>query len=1600
MTCAAPLIPWRQSMNCENRHQRAFWSISSRTELKGSGRSFRTSNLRGTIALLTSLLVFLALVADPARAQDEGKIARGDAAVTGFSGSLTAADVPKDIHPLDVTFINPDGPVLQVFDLSQLGGAPADQLVDVPVTLEVKASEIGQVFGVTLDSAKADKIPNIYVAATSLFGLQIVRMEDGKAMRLADGGPGAQWMPGQFGTEAGGGPGSIWKIDGTTGEVSLFANVMSGPNPNAGPGLGALAYDPVSNNIYVANLETGFIHRIDLEGHDTGVFDHGTQGRTKAGLNAVAYDPSKRMDIENPAFKVEDPTTWGYADKQRLVFALAISKDRLYYSVAAGPHMVSAGLESSVAEGPQVWSVGLDQDGGFLDDARLEIDVKDTPSGGLITGIAFDGPDKIYLTQRGDAAGSYEYAEFAKPQSSVVRRYTWDDTEQRWVEGADEFAVGLTPPYRATNGGVALGYGYDSSGKVDFGKCGATLWATGEFLRGGTDPDQVVDGLQAISTESGQPVQSLSVAPEPSPSDGAELSPPKEAWFTDTNGNDGDERSAGHIGSIAIFAPCDNEIAEAERPEPLPDSGYPSYPDYNPSADVADSGLPSAWPQVMPGLSITKTCTPAPVGTKEIDCTITVTNTGTVPLTDPIVFSDSTTGLNPGAGGGTPVAGAPVSLASVSPDAAAWTCTPAPTINLSCSLPPDELPPGSSHSVTVAVDTSGFIASGTVGFHNCASLSAPYWGEACADGGMDITVTKTAPTSCAASSTCPFTVTVANNGTQAFNGPVQLGDLMWTIPGGSSAVGGGPLSTPVPVSTDLPCATAPSTLPFSCGANLSLAPGEARSYAVTVTMPAHATSASPGGTWTSTSDYWAKNCFVAAAPGASTLVHPGDPTTGGSVGSGGALSCVWVKVGNPPPSSNLALKKVPKIDPTTGRACAKSPDNPDDVRCGFTVTVENTGPSDFTDPLQFTDSLTDTTPAPLAGARMEPTDAAANGCAPTGPLPSTTYLCTPPPQPIPAGGRIEMDYHIDVPRTALVAAGCRIRNEVALNLSRTPQNTQLGDDIASVAADAYLLHVNEDRSVAVLCDPPDLKVTKTSTGDCKKSGKGYKCAFRVKVENIGPDPYIGDIGLKDSIHDIRLGDKGGRVWVTARTSSPLKCPDGSVLACHIPPPANGTEWPTLAAHHSYTVDVTVEIPDVNQCSLTNTAELTYPAANTLWNKIASDDKASATSKIPNPKCKKKVCTPGDGEFRTLAGDCACKAGYARDNNGRCDPVKVVEVQPPETPKPTEVARCPDSYPIPRSGVCPCAKGKWNKAKNKCEDESLMVSPGITPQDEIEPRTLDCWSGWSEIGPREAKSYIGKGYKVRPRRERDQTIWCARKENTPPPPPPTLDCWSGWKKIGANDTKSFSKDGYKVRQRSEDGQTIWCALKERTPPVPPSGPDTVPERRCKQVWKDVCTVKPVRDCHQVTDNNCKLVPKQDCHNVTKQICEMRPEQNCRNITTQKCSMRPKSVCRTVKTNKCRKVPQRFCGTGEFAGCVTTYKQVCGPVNEKVCTNSRQKVCIPVNKRVCSKTMRRVCRPVNKRVCKKRMQRVCSHKTRTECPTVQKRTCTRKRETVCK
>ena len=494
-------------------------------------------------------------------AQEAPIIQRGSVAMTGFPQTHIPnfeEGLLPGVDPIDETFIDLNSSSLRIFDATNLGGGARGQLVNLPVPFEVKASQVGQVFGLAYDDGKREDtdqiVPNLYATATSLHGIQIVEEDtddDGRAERLRSGKEGARFMNGQFGPDDAG-PGAIWKIDGLTGEVTLFATIEG----NSGAGLGNIAFDKRNRQLLVSDIDTGLVHRISMDGTVLDAFDHGETGRPNNSLDPISDDGSV-MDIAGATFDSEDTDTWGYTPADRRIWGVAVHRNRLYYAVEGGL---------------QVWSVGLGSDGSFIADARWELDVKaDKPD--AVTDIAFDNKGFMYLAQRGPIENRYDYSRFAKSGKSEVLRYYLEspddpETASRWIETPDTYAVGFPVGHKQTAGGIDLQYGYDENGQIDIGRCDVNLIKTGDNLRDnpglvdrlGPDGPLVVHGAQMTNKSLVRP----------------DNEPPFGSWFFDFDNLFEDAEVRGHVGDVEVYRPCDSGTPGYGYPVPYPDpEGWP-----------------------------------------------------------------------------------------------------------------------------------------------------------------------------------------------------------------------------------------------------------------------------------------------------------------------------------------------------------------------------------------------------------------------------------------------------------------------------------------------------------------------------------------------------------------------------------------------------------------------------------------------------------------------------------------------------------------------------------------------------------------------------------------------------------------------------------------------------------------------------------------------------------------------------------------------------------------------------------------------------------------------------------------------------------------
>jgi uncharacterized caspase-like protein len=742
-----------------------------------------------------------------AHPQDTG-LARGDAVVTGFSG-IKPLDVPlpPGANPLDYFVIDLQGPSAEILSLSGLGNGPHGQLAPTPVKRQITAGQVGQVFAVTLDDGLGQDVPNIYLGATSVYGVRIVGPDtdgDGHPNRLKTGQPGAQFMVGQFGPAPDGKPGTIWRVDGTSGAVSAFATLPG----NSGPGVGDFAFDKTNKQFFASDLDNGLIYRISSDGHVLNSFDHGVSGRPAKGL-APLPDNGKVMDITSPSFDSQNPATWGYTQKDRMVWGMCVHDGRLYYAVA-----------------DQIWSIGIGTDGDFAGDPRWELDATALPGDGPSTDMLFDKQGRMYLAQRGKQRGSYDYSVYAEPGKSSVVRYSLESpddpiTPSVWAPDADEYAIGMRPESRFADGGIALGYAHDEdTGALQPGTCDTMLWSTGTRLRSSENPDTVDDGTGEPDVHGLQGNDTSLVRPQDVP--------PSQAYYIDYDGLFGDAAKSGHIGDVAIWQPCDHQAFE-EPGEMLP--GY-----FAPGGElppIESGGLEYPWHNNLRIHKHAKKCIPYSGGWS-CPYVISVKNTGPDPYFGPIAVDDAVPPI-------------PGSVAWAGPP---WVCgfggvPPHLTCHSSATFLPVN---GKVHLYMVKWVSDTQLAPGKCHLHNVTKIEFPVGGSRqntdptddtdsataaipspkCKPTNLKLTKKAAGPcTISAGGAVCKFKVTVQNMGPGAFSGTINVND---TPTAGTSVAASG-----------LPWTCAPTLLPggptATCHSTVTLSLLGSKAFTSIVTVP-------------------------------------------------------------------------------------------------------------------------------------------------------------------------------------------------------------------------------------------------------------------------------------------------------------------------------------------------------------------------------------------------------------------------------------------------------------------------------------------------------------------------------------------------------------------------------------------------------------------------------------------------------------------------------------------------------------------------------------------------------------------------------------------
>ena len=455
----------------------------------------------------------------------------GEAFVTRFSGIQSSG--PQD-NPTII--IDTNGTVGSIIDIRSPRQRPmGEHWINEPQRAPVTAGAVGQVFGVALDDANP---PNIYLTSTSAFGLHHT--------------PDNRWMPGMWGQ---GGPGAIYKLTAADRYRSgLFATVTLNGRANTGPALGNIAYDKTNKQFFVSDLETGMIHRIDLNGRETGVFDHGTQGRpnfldaqTKkpSQLPSISFDPNSSAKFADcPAPPGDNaPECWNFAANGRRVWGLGVrgegvDKVRLYYSIWSGPNYDPDSWSRMTEEDKRntVWSIGVGADGSFMpQDVRREFVVPDffvesediaragysSPVSDISFPVCSNRPVML-IAERGGIRNLGLAAEnaFANPHEARTIRLELDVTGAWRPVGRydigfyDRQKDGL--PFIRANcaGGAAFGPGYSSQGEADLSQPDQFVWITGDSL---CSPDGPCNLPRAASA---QPAGTPAVQPASQPVEG------------------------------------------------------------------------------------------------------------------------------------------------------------------------------------------------------------------------------------------------------------------------------------------------------------------------------------------------------------------------------------------------------------------------------------------------------------------------------------------------------------------------------------------------------------------------------------------------------------------------------------------------------------------------------------------------------------------------------------------------------------------------------------------------------------------------------------------------------------------------------------------------------------------------------------------------------------------------------------------------------------------------------------------------------------------------------------------------------------------------
>ena len=299
---------------------------------------------------------------------------------------------------------------------------------------------LGQVFGICIDEKK-----NIYLTATSSYGV--------KSNRSRMVGPG--------------GPGGIYRLDGITGTIEVFASL-----PNTGPGLGNICYDKAHNQFYATNFEDGKIYRLSSSGTILETFD--------------PYQP--------------DDGKQGFAPLGERPWGIGFYSDRVYYGIwwedmrRFNPH----------DRRNEIRSIGISTTGTFLNDDRHEFELEQLSPVLFSTALSSPVADIVFATNGRMIIAERTMSGDMRPGSHQSRVMEYGHFSGSWTFN-QIFQIGVfngagrDKHYNAA-GGVDFGYnGFDENTRTATGMDRA-IWASGDALRfRGKNPDNGDDFVYGIT---------------------------------------------------------------------------------------------------------------------------------------------------------------------------------------------------------------------------------------------------------------------------------------------------------------------------------------------------------------------------------------------------------------------------------------------------------------------------------------------------------------------------------------------------------------------------------------------------------------------------------------------------------------------------------------------------------------------------------------------------------------------------------------------------------------------------------------------------------------------------------------------------------------------------------------------------------------------------------------------------------------------------------------------------------------------------------------------------------------------------------------------